>query len=62
MFPVVPLDPGNITIVNVRAKDTSAAVSWKVTSQEACSGIAVNYTLFYRPHNEGQLSEATTDD
>lgn len=61
MFLVVPLDPGNVTIVSIQAEDTSALVSWKVKSQDACSGITVNYTVFYRTHNGRQLSEATTD-
>ncbi|XP_074471621.1 interleukin-6 receptor subunit beta-like isoform X1 [Sebastes fasciatus] len=38
--------PGNVTI-HVQTNDKSALVSWNVTSQEACSGAVVNYTVFY---------------
>lgn len=62
MFLVFPLDPGNITIGSIQAEDTSALVSWQVKSQDACKGVAVNYTVFYRTHNGSQFSEATTDD
>lgn len=44
-------DPGDVTNIDVKAKDRSAFVSWKVTSQEACSGVVVNYTVFYRAEN-----------
>lgn len=60
MFLVVPLDPGNITIVRIQAEDTSALVSWMVKSQDACSSSPVNHTVFYRTHSGRQFSEATT--
>ncbi|XP_070781461.1 interleukin-31 receptor subunit alpha-like [Enoplosus armatus] len=49
-------DPGNVTIVNVQAYDKSANVSWIVRSQEACSGVAVNYTVFYGAQKGLQLN------
>lgn len=60
MFRAAPLDPGNISIISIQAEDTSALVSWKVESQDACSGTTVNYIVFYRSHNQRQFSEATT--
>lgn len=60
MLLAVPLDPGNVTIVNVQAEDTSALVTWLVESQDACSGITVKYTVVYSSHDGRQFSEATT--
>lgn len=40
-------DPGNVTITNVQTYDRSAQVSWNIKSQEVCSGVVVNYTIFY---------------
>ncbi|KAA8583052.1 hypothetical protein FQN60_015598, partial [Etheostoma spectabile] len=53
-------DPGNITI-RVQANDKSALVSWHVNSQEACSGAAVNYTVFYRTQDGGPQLNVTVD-
>lgn len=58
---VIPTDPGTITIINVQTEDKSALVSWTVKSQEACSGVVVNYTVFYTTENGTQLSKSTTD-
>lgn len=49
-------DPGNVTIIVVQAKDKSALVSWNMKSQEACSGVVVNYTISYGTQNGPQLS------
>lgn len=48
-------DPGNVTM-NVTAYDKSAFVSWSVTSQEICSGVVVNYTVFYSTQKGPQLN------
>lgn len=48
--------PGNV-IIHVQAKDKSALVSWNVTSQEACSGVVVNYTVFYGVPDGPMLNE-----
>ncbi|XP_029985188.1 interleukin-31 receptor subunit alpha-like [Sphaeramia orbicularis] len=40
-------DPGNVTITTVQTYDRSAQVSWNIKSQEVCSGVVVNYTIFY---------------
>lgn len=55
---LVPSDPGNITIDSIQAEDTSVLVRWKVASQDACGGVTVNYTVFYRTHNGRQFSKA----
>lgn len=60
IFLVGPLDPGNITIVSIQAEDTSVLVRWKVTSQDACGGVTVNYTVFYSTDNGRQFSKANT--
>ncbi|XP_056873427.1 interleukin-6 receptor subunit beta-like [Takifugu flavidus] len=49
-------DPGNITIVSIQAEDTSVLVRWKEESQDACRGVTVNYTVFYRIHNGRQFN------
>ncbi|KAM7395172.1 hypothetical protein PAMA_006771 [Pampus argenteus] len=49
-------DPGNVTIIDVQAKDKSALVSWNIKSQEACSGVIVNYVIFYGTQNGPQLN------
>lgn len=59
---LVLLDPGNINITTILAEDTSALVSWKVKAQDACSGVSVNYTIFYRTHNGRQFSKGTALD
>ncbi|KAK9531367.1 hypothetical protein VZT92_010796 [Zoarces viviparus] len=48
-------DPGDVTI-QVQADAKSALVSWNVKSQEACSGVVVNYTVFYGIQNGPQLN------
>uniref|UniRef100_A0A8C6SM79 Fibronectin type-III domain-containing protein n=1 Tax=Neogobius melanostomus TaxID=47308 RepID=A0A8C6SM79_9GOBI len=40
-------NPGNVTIDNLEAYDTSAHVSWSIRQQERCSDAVVNYTIFY---------------
>ncbi|XP_062293274.1 interleukin-31 receptor subunit alpha-like [Scomber scombrus] len=52
-------DPGKFTNIDIHAKDKSATVSWKLDSQE-CSGVVVNYTVFYRAM-EGPLINVTVD-
>ncbi|XP_035851389.1 interleukin-6 receptor subunit beta-like isoform X2 [Sander lucioperca] len=52
--------PGNVTI-RVKANDKSALVSWDVKSQEACSGAAVNYTVFYRTQDGGPQLNVTVN-
>ncbi|XP_059211721.1 interleukin-31 receptor subunit alpha-like [Centropristis striata] len=47
-------DPGNVTTSHV-SYDKSALVSWSV-SQEACSGVVVNFTIFYNMEEEQKLS------
>lgn len=59
-FYMVPTDPGNVTIIDVQTKDKSALVSWNM-SQEACSGVVVNYMIFYGTPNGPQFSKSTTD-
>ncbi|XP_044024261.1 interleukin-31 receptor subunit alpha-like isoform X2 [Siniperca chuatsi] len=49
-------DPGNVTIIDVQAIDQSARVTWTVKSQEACSGVVVNYTVFYGTQKGPQLN------
>lgn len=58
---MIPTDPGNITNINVQAEDKSALVSWTVKSQEACSGVVVNYTVYYSTQKGAQLSKSDTD-
>ncbi|XP_034756466.1 interleukin-31 receptor subunit alpha-like [Etheostoma cragini] len=53
-------EPGNITI-RVQANDKSALVSWHVNSQEACSGAAVYYTVFYHTQDGGPQLNVTVD-
>ncbi|KAM6906097.1 interleukin-6 receptor subunit beta-like [Lycodopsis pacificus] len=48
-------DPGDVTI-QVHPDAKSALVSWNVKSQEACSGVVVNYTVFYGIQNGPQLN------
>lgn len=49
-------DPGNVTIIDVQTKDKSALVRWNMKSQEECSGVVVNYTIFYMTQNGPQLN------
>ncbi|XP_068564446.1 interleukin-6 receptor subunit beta-like [Cebidichthys violaceus] len=49
-------DPGNVTIQVQVVNAKSALVSWNVKSQEACSGVVVNYTVFYGTQKEPQLN------
>lgn len=58
---VIPLDPGNVTITELKAKDKSVLVRWTVKSQEACSGVVVDYTIFYGTQEGPPLSKSTTD-
>lgn len=58
---VIPTDPGNIAVNTVQAEDKSALVSWTVKSQEACSGVVVNFTIYYSTQKGTQLSKSTTD-
>lgn len=53
-------DPSNITAISVQAKDRSAYMSWNVQSQDKCSGVVVNYTVFYGTQN-GPLHNVTVD-
>ncbi|XP_031717690.1 interleukin-31 receptor subunit alpha-like [Anarrhichthys ocellatus] len=48
-------DPGDVTI-QVQEDAKGALVSWNVKSQEACSGVVVNYTVFYGIQNGPQLN------
>ncbi|KAM8831322.1 interleukin-31 receptor subunit alpha-like isoform 2-T2 [Spinachia spinachia] len=48
-------DPGNVAI-QVQAKDKSAAVSWTVSSREVCSGVVLNYTVYYSTQEGPQLN------
>ncbi|TMS11963.1 Granulocyte colony-stimulating factor receptor [Larimichthys crocea] len=49
-------EPGNVSIDNIQARDTSAIVSWIVKSEEPCSGDIVNYTIFYGTQDGPQLN------
>lgn len=49
-------DPGNVTITDTESKDRSAVVKWTLKSQEACSGVVVNYTIFYYSSPGPQLN------
>ncbi|XP_022051305.1 interleukin-31 receptor subunit alpha-like [Acanthochromis polyacanthus] len=40
-------DPGKVDIISVKAYDKSAYVSWGIKSPEECSGVVINYTVFY---------------
>ncbi|XP_041814733.1 interleukin-31 receptor subunit alpha-like [Chelmon rostratus] len=58
-------DPGNVTITELKAKDKSVLVRWTVKSQEACSGVVVDYTIFYGTQEGPPLNvtvESTTQD
>lgn len=57
---MVPTDPGKFIEIDIYAKDKSATVSWKLESEE-CSGVVVNYTVFYRATEGPLLSKTTTD-
>ncbi|KAM9339228.1 interleukin-6 receptor subunit beta-like [Symphorus nematophorus] len=48
--------PGNITKIVVQAQHKSAIVSWDMESQEPCSGVVVNYTVFYSTNKGPQLN------
>ncbi|XP_068610205.1 interleukin-6 receptor subunit beta-like [Brachionichthys hirsutus] len=54
-------EPGNVTIAQVYPNDRSAYVSWRVTSQEACSGVVVNYTVVYCATEGPQLNVTVID-
>ncbi|TKS76287.1 mRNA-capping enzyme [Collichthys lucidus] len=49
-------EPGNVSIDNIQARDTSAVLSWIVKSEEPCSGDIVNYTIFYGAQDGPQLN------
>ncbi|XP_008282578.1 interleukin-6 receptor subunit beta-like [Stegastes partitus] len=49
-------DPGKVDIIDVKAYDKSAYVSWDLKSQEECSGVVNDYTVFY-----GTLLNVTVD-
>ncbi len=55
---LIPTGPGSVTI-NVQANDKSALVSWNVTPQDACSGAAVNYTIFYSTEEGPELGKSS---
>ena len=53
-------DPDNIH-VTVRADHRSARVKWVTQSQEECSGVVINYTVFYGTQGGPSLSKPSTD-
>ena len=42
---------------NIEPKDISALVKWSIKSQKQCSGVVVNYIVFYKAENDPELSE-----
>ncbi|XP_071384153.1 interleukin-31 receptor subunit alpha-like [Centroberyx affinis] len=52
--------PETISLTDVVAKDKSALVSWNMESQKPCSGVVVNYTVFYKT-DEGPQLNVTVD-
>ncbi|XP_068198354.1 interleukin-6 receptor subunit beta-like isoform X2 [Antennarius striatus] len=53
-------EPGSVTITQVHPNDKSAYVEWGVKSQEVCSGVVVNYTVYYSA-TEGPQLNVTVD-
>ncbi|XP_047429023.1 interleukin-6 receptor subunit beta-like [Mugil cephalus] len=51
-------EPGNVDITSVQANDRNAYVRWDTKSQDPCSGVVTNFTVYYGPP-EGPLLNVT---
>ena len=52
------LAPETVSIIgNLVTKDISALVKWSSESKKECSGMVVNYIVFYKAANDTELSE-----
>lgn len=49
-------DPGIVTILDVETYDKRAYVRWSINSQDRCSEVIVNYTVFYGTQNGPQFN------
>ncbi|XP_061843228.2 interleukin-6 receptor subunit beta-like [Nerophis lumbriciformis] len=48
--------PGNVSNINVEARQKSAQVSWTMKPQEVCSGVVSHYVIFYGTEQGPQLN------
>ncbi|XP_045546104.1 interleukin-31 receptor A isoform X1 [Salmo salar] len=48
--------PGNISSTDVHVQDKSAQVNWTAVPQSQCSGVVVNYTVFYKTETQPELN------